>query len=127
MQLIVLKDPNEPLMTTGFKVQSISFAPPNSIEIRTQGGERILLIGASLGYIYPPGWTPGNETGDYMQMLASSGQLEIEGVRNRRSISTWYLIAVSCVASVVRTASAARQQPQPSDSPLHLCMHLICI
>ena len=50
-ELIVLKDPLNPLKTTAFKVASISFAPPKTLEIATLGGERIVINGACKGLV----------------------------------------------------------------------------
>jgi len=55
-ELIVLKDPVSPTAMTGYRVESISFAPPHTIHVKAHGGERILLIGATRGYIYPAGY-----------------------------------------------------------------------
>ena len=73
-ELIVLKNPSNPLMTTAFKVASISFAPPKTLEIATLGGERIVLNGACKGLVRAcPDWPKsGSRCPDWPNVGSSS-------------------------------------------------------
>ena len=50
-ELIILRDPVKPLTTSAYKVISMSFTPPHTLEIAAASGERIVLLGASRGYV----------------------------------------------------------------------------